>query len=200
MTDALFHSNEESLVVLGSLNAMKEDREMQRSEIIPLQIIVNGEIIPVPFFDSWGELGLSSMAWHPARPKILYMSTGNDLVRIDLARQIVTAFDIENLVDIHEMTVIDNTLWIANTGTDEAIAFDLELEKEVDRVVLSKLSHSHAKLDHKPSDKNEELIVVDKFHWNQVVEGFNKELFALVHHVTGKQLVKRIAESVEGTW
>ena len=195
MADVLFHP-EESLVVLGSLNAKMEDRELQRSEISPLQIISNGEVRPIPFFDSWGELGLSSMTWHPDRPKIIYFSSGKDLIKVDLVKQDIVPFVIDGLMDIHEMTRVDTTLWIANTGHDEAIAFDMASEKVIERIRLAKMHLSGIEIDHRKPSQNDELKVADKFHSNQVIDGFGEELFVLVHHVTGKQLVKRIAQKL----
>jgi hypothetical protein len=41
-----------------------------------------------------------------------------------------------------------------------------------------------------------EVEVIDRFHCNQIFDGFNGELYALVHHVTGKQLIRRIGRKL----
>jgi hypothetical protein len=33
--------------------------------------------VPVAFFDSWGELGVSSLAWRPSASMVLYVTTGD---------------------------------------------------------------------------------------------------------------------------
>ena len=56
---------EQALVVLCSLNSNFHDRKMERSQVKPVQAILDGEVVPIAFFDSWGEYGISSL-WLPS--------------------------------------------------------------------------------------------------------------------------------------
>lgn len=189
-------SPDEAILILGSLNAKPQDRTLERPAVRPVQVLADGGVRPVPFFDSWGELGVSSVAWHPGYPTLLYACTGTELVRIDLDSRDVTRIEVPNLWDVHEMTLIGDTLWLANTGSDEAIAFDLA-EKRVSRRMSLSVDSSAAKFAVRSTeDENGEVEVVDKFHCNQIFDGFDGELYALVHHVSGKQLIRRIGRKL----
>jgi hypothetical protein len=127
---------------------------------------------------------------------LVYGSSGNDLFRLDLADGTITDLGV-GLKDSHEITEIDATLWIANTGRDEAIAFDLATEKVTRRVPVrsargtAAASPPAAAPDDGSGDHSE---TVDRFHANQIVRGLDGTLYVLVHHVDGKQIVKYVAQ------
>lgn len=185
-----------NVIVLGSLNAKPQDRTLSRSEIVPVQLVRRDGIAPINFFNSWGELGVSSMAWHPGTPMVVYVTTGDNLAKIDLEKREVKFLDIPLLVDVHEMTVIGGSLWLANTGRDEVIVFDIEREKVLRRHSLSAFKSvvEITECIDGNMDADDVVEVKDKFHCNQVFQGLEGHTYVLVHHVTGKQLVRRIAQ------
>lgn len=194
---------DEALLVLGSLNAHPQDRKIERSDVRPVQAIFHGEeASPVPFFDSWGKFGASSFAWHPEQPHILYFATDsgvdatNELLKIDLQEQRVTELPVAGLLDVHEMTVIGETLWLSNTASDELVAFDLLQERVSRRIGLSVQGTTPKITTHSTEPPNGKPEVVDRFHCNQVFEGTDGDLYALVHYAVGKQLVRRATQKL----
>ncbi len=188
--------SDEAALVLGSLNAKRQDRTLERSAVRPVQLIIDGEIKPVPFFDSWGALGVSSVAWHPERPSALYITTGTELTRVDLESRRAANLEVPNLRDVHEMTVIGDTIWLANTGLDEAVAFDVAREQVSKRMKLSVNNSGSIDATRASEAENGEVEVIDRFHCNQIFDGFDGELYALVHHASGKQLIRRIGRKL----
>ena len=159
------------------------DRSLERHQINPVQVFTADGVAPVRALDC-GEFGMSSLVIRP-EAGVVYGSSGNDFFRLDLEAGQVTNLAIPDLVDSHEVTEIDDTLWIANTGRDEAVAFDLETEAVVRRVPV------------RPAGRHDAAVAgetVDKFHANQVVRALDGSLYALVHHVDGKQMVKYVAQ------
>jgi len=162
----------------------------------PVQLIIRGETKPISFFDSWGTLGVSSLGWHPKNPTVLYVATGTELSKVDLKSKRTVELGVPNLHDVHELTVIGNTLWLANTGLDEAVAFDITRERVVKRMSLTAISYASSVAVHEAEAKDGEVEVIDKFHCNQIFGGFDGETYVLVHHVSGKQLIRRIGRKL----
>jgi hypothetical protein len=192
---------DEAVLVLGSLHAFPQDRKLERSKVRPVQIIMDGDIHLAPFFDSWGEWGVISLAWRPEQPAILYVATETELLKVDLLRQQVMDFGIPDLQDLHELTMIGDTLWLANTGRDEIVAFDVVREQVSERVSLSAYG-SAPKIVSKLADDEDDhrqlagdvRTVTEKFHCNQVFEGFDGDRYVLVHYILGNsQLIRRAA-------
>ena len=176
---------DEALVVVGALATKPADRSLERHQVNPVQVFTVDGVEPVRALDC-GEFGMSSLVIRPDAG-VVYGSSGNDFFRLDLDDGKVTDFAIADLVDSHEITEIDGTLWIANTGRDEAVAFDLATEAVVGRVPV------------RPAGRSEPAAAgagetVDKFHANQVTRGLDGKLYVLVHHVDGKQIVKYVAQ------
>ena len=118
---------------------MDEDREHARSELQPVQLIVDGSIVKLAFVNSWGELGVSWITRLRDNDRVLYLTTGSDLIELGLrARASIKEFRIPNLKDVHEMTLIGDLLWLANTGYDEAVAFDVPEKQVVQRIRLER--------------------------------------------------------------
>ena len=179
----------EAIVVVGALATRPPDRNLQRDEIRPVQVFTADGVEPVPALDR-GEFGMSSLVIR-AEAGVVYGSSGNDFFRLDLAGGAITDLGID-LQDSHEVTEIDGELWIANTGRDEAVAFDLATEKVARRVaVRSRGNAAGASPATDPRDTGE---TVDKFHANQIVRCLDGKLYVLVHHVDGKQIVKYVAQ------
>lgn len=73
---------------------------------------------------------------------MLYVTTGSDLIELHVHREDakvlrMTNFDIPQLKDIHEISLIDGVLWLANTGYDEAVAFDITRKEVIRRVSMA---------------------------------------------------------------
>lgn len=197
---ALVHP-EEALVVLGALNAHPRDRRLDRSEVRPVQVVFAEGVRPVPFFDSWGQFGISSVSWRPERPEVLYFTTdcdtetGDELLKVDLREKRTTKLPVAELSDVHETAAVDGTLWISNTATDEAVAFDLDRGRVTRRVRLSVRGATPEVTIH-AEDDGYRPEAADKFHCNQVFEGLDGNLYVLVHYAAGRQLVRRAANKL----
>ena len=195
MTDvADLVSSEEAILVFGSLNAKEEDRYLGRENIEPVQVILDGAVQQIPYFNCWGEFGVSSMAMiRGAQPEI-YLTTGSDLVRLRLnGGAQIERFEIPSIQDVHEMTLIDGTLWLANTGYDEAVGFDIREARVNRRIKLEQFRLKASVTDRTATQDSQSYEEIDHFHCNQVFEGMDGRLYALVHHAAGRQLIKRIA-------
>ncbi len=187
--------SDQAILVLGSLNAKIEDRYHSRSEINPVQIFNDGKITKPSFFDNWGEVGVSSIVYQLHEGIALYLTTGPDLIELRLDENIITTpLEVDNLKDVHEITLIDNLLWLANTGYDEVVALDIKSRKVLHRIQLERFKLKTTLIDKPVSNDETESQEIDRFHCNQVFKGIDGKLYALVHHTTGKQLLTRIAK------
>jgi hypothetical protein len=179
----------EALVVVGALATKPADRNVERHEVHPVQVLTADGFQPVRALDR-GEFGMSALVIR-ADAGVVYGSSGNDFFRLDLATGAVKDLGIE-LKDSHEVTEIDGTLWIANTGRDEAVAFDLATGTVTQRVPVRSARRPTASASRAAGDDGTETV--DRFHANQVVRTLDGRLSVLVHHVDGKQTVKYVAQ------
>jgi hypothetical protein len=175
-----------ALVVTGSLSAKPQDRSLDRSAIRTVQVVDGDSVRMAPFFDDLGPLGVSSFVFVRGSTAVL-LSTGDDLLEVELATGAVTAHPIGELTDVHEMTLADGRVWLSNTGRDELVAVSLADRAEIERISLAPFRTGRA-------DGAEEAV--DKFHVNQVFTDLDGELHCLVHHVGGRQFLKRVAAKV----
>lgn len=182
----------DNVVVFGALCAHPADQTHARDEIRPVQLIIDGTIEAVDFFDTWGTFGMSAMAIPAERPTEAYLTTGNDLHLLDLQAQTVTTFDVPDLVDVHEITIVDGLLWLSNTARNEVISFDIEKNEVVERLNLISLGNPVDEKEIKAADGS----VIERYHCNQIFRGAEGDPYILVHHVTGKQFVRRSAMKV----
>ncbi len=197
---------DQALLILGSLHAFEQERKLDRSEVRPVQIIMDGDIHLAPFFDSWGEWGVISVARHPERPTLLYVATETELMKVDVAERSVTNFGIPDLQDLHEISMIGDTLWLASTGRDEVVAFDIKQERVVERVNLSAYGSTPKITSRMVEDEDGDRQLAgdvrtesERFHCNQVFEGFDENLYVLVHYALGNsQLIRRAARRLMG--
>lgn len=184
-------SADKRILVIGSLNANPADRAIDRKDIRSMQIIDDQQrITPVAFFNQWGELGMSSMCWHERDPYTLYLASSSEVFRFSLREKQYTKLDIPNLTDIHEISMIGNKVWISNTKHDEIVSYDIDADKVGERINLSDFKSNTPEEGEDEAD----VEVVDKFHCNLVFQGYEGDLYILVHHTSGRQLMKRIAQ------
>jgi len=177
-----------ALVVVGSLSAKAQDRSLPRSAIRSVQVLTAQGISAAPYFDGMGELGVSSLVFLPGSQRLL-CSTGADLIELDLGHRSRRCVDVEDLVDVHEMTVIGDRVWLANTGRDELVAVDLD-GRVVDRRGLAQFRRAGQ------TRGGDDVEEVNRFHVNQVFEAVDGTLCCLVHHVGGRQLLRRVAARI----
>lgn len=186
----------ENVIIVGSQNANQSDRFLDRSSIRSVQHFnKNEEFEEVPFFSNQGDLGISSICWENEKPLIWYYTEGTKIIRLNLENKQSKTFTIPKLKGVHEISIIDKTLWISNTYFDEVLAFDLVKEKVIERLKLKSSSNIVNKLDESkinPNDNTRE----NKFHCNQIFSSYSGDEVALVHHVNGEQLINRVAQKL----
>jgi len=125
-------------MVIGSLNANPADREISRENVRTIQFFgEDKQAIGVPFFNGWGELGMSSMAMDPKDSKVIYFASSSAIFKFDLINGSHADLGIPNLTDIHEISIIGDQLWISNTKHDEIVSYDIRKEKLSQRIDLS---------------------------------------------------------------
>lgn len=179
------------MLVIGSLNANPADRELTRSAIRSMQWIGESqEVHPIDFFNSWGDLGMSSMAWRAVDPYTLYIASSTELFRFRLKDTTWEKLPVPNLTDIHEIRMAGDLLWISNTKHDEIVSFDTQNNRVEKRINLSDFKSNTPE----EGENAEGVEVVDKFHCNLIFEGYEGDTYILVHHTSGRQLIKRIAQ------
>ena len=175
----------EALWATAALNAKVQDRSMKREQLHPLQIKTREGMHPVRCFDATGHLGVSALALHLQHG--LFVTTGDDLCCVRLTGETVSC-PVDGLDDVHELTLQNESLWIANTGRDEALEFDLNTWHLKTRLSLNGF---------RSREKNsapEGTEAADRFHCNQIFQGLDGDRYVLVHHVSGYQLFRKIAE------
>jgi len=179
----------QALLVTGSLSAKQQDRWLERSAIRPVSIIRTHEgtprVDPVAGFDHVGDLGVGSMAWDERRDR-LWFSTGPDLWLADLTMSTCSRVEIPDLVDTHEIDIFGDDLWIANSGRDEVVQVSLETQSVVNRTDLGKFR----------SGAGTAVSGADRFHMNQLFDDHQGHMWGLVHHVEGRQFLKKVATRV----
>ena len=179
------------ILVIGSLNANPADRAISRQDIRSMQVIdENGKIHPVNFFNTWGELGMSSMCFHPNDPFVFYLASSSEVFKFMLKENRYEQLDIPNLTDIHEISMIGEQVWISNTKHDEIVSYNIRTNRVDQRINLSDFKSNTPEEGEGEAD----VEVVDKFHCNLIFEGYEGDLYILVHHTSGRQLMKRIAQ------
>jgi len=177
-----------ALIVTGSLFAKAADRVKERSAIWPVQVVLEGQAFNAAAFGRVGELGVSSFAFvdgrDPAAP--IFYSSGDDLCEIAGAAGGVRRHDIPGLSDVHEISWHEGWIHLANTGCDEIISF------QPARGYCRRQSLARFRCGASGSEGER---LVDRFHANQAFRGLDEDLWALVHHVAGKQ---SLLTAVEG--
>ena len=181
------------VLVIGALNVSPADRVIDRGALRSLQLIDERNAIrPLPFFDAWGEIGMSSLSWHPRDPFILYLASDCQVFKFCLRTQTYVRLDIDGLGDIHEMSVIGDKIWITNTRHDQIVGYDLRTGTVSDRVCLADLRSGALETP----DCEPDSAVIDRFHCNQVFQSYDGNLCVLAHALSGRQLAKKVGKVV----
>jgi len=180
----------DNLLILGSQNSKEIDQELSRDQIFPVQILnKDGSITPINFFNSWGEVGVSSMAWHPSLKNKLFVSINSEIRLLDTNTKSYEMLDLGQVGDLHDIDFLHDELWISNTEFDEALHFDISLNHIIKRISLNEYR----------SDKEllgETEYTKDRFHCNQVFIDYNDDLCVLIHHITGWQYFRTVMETL----
>ncbi len=179
------------LLILGSQNAKEPDQKLKRSEVKPVQILTSGgDLKPVSFFNDWGKVGVSSIAWDHRYPQELFVSINDGIRRLNVNTKTYETLELGEIGDLHDINFIDGLLWISNTEYDEAIAYDADSNKVVQR---NSLASFRMKLDD-AKDGEEFEKVKDRFHCNQVFRDYNGDLCVLIHAINGWLLYRVLFE------
>jgi len=189
-----FLADDEAIIITGSLNCNMDDRYLNREAIHPVQLFMDGELRPISYFDSWGDFGASSFTWLQTDTDKFFFTTGDSIYLFDVTQGIWQSLSNLPLKDVHEMELIDNVQWISNTGHDEVIGIDPLTGRISQRVALKMMQRkSHVE---KLAATAEEIKTVDKFHCNQVTQSYDGQLLALVHHTSGQQIIRKVANKI----
>jgi len=189
-----FFNNNEALLVTGSLNCNPQDRYLNREDIHPVQVYMDGVLRPIKFFDSWGDFGASSLTFIDENGRKFLFSTGDQTFIFDMQQGTWQSLAWLDLKDVHEIELIDNSLWLSNTGYDEALEIKAWTGKIKKHLKLHMFKEKNQVDNISPLDN--ELEKVDCFHCNQITEDYQGNLIALVHHTSGQQIIRRVANKL----
>lgn len=179
---------EHNLLILGSQNSNPADQKLDRDDVRPVQILYrNGQAEPVNYFNNWGKVGVSSIAWKKHNRNQLIVSINDELRKLDTKTGKFTKLDISHIRDLHDIHFIDGSLWISNTEYDEVIEYDTGKDCIIQRISLGKFRTQKELLSEK---------VKDRFHCNQVFRDYEGNLSVLIHHVSGWQYYRILLEKL----
>lgn len=182
----LYHN----LLVLGSQNSKTVDQELTRDQIYPVQILnKNKTIKPINFFQNWGKVGVSSIAWHSALKNKLLVSINDELRILDTKSLQFETLVLGEIGDLHDIDFLGDELWISNTEFDEIINYDPKLKQVTERRLLNEF-----RTDLELFRENDQTK--DRFHCNQVFRDYNGDLCVLIHHITGWQYFRVVMETL----
>lgn len=192
----MIHNNH--LLVFGAQNKKKEDQEIERVNIKPAKLVSSEGTINLTQLQSLGDYGINSTDWGNNNSNILYIATESEVYYMDLSTGKLENIPLSYLDDIHEITLINDELWISNTGYNEVIALNI-FSNEIKRInlfdILKRLAiHNKKEKLNDPNVINVEQV--DKFHVNQIFKGFDNNKYALVHHIDGKQIKRYYPDRV----
>lgn len=184
-------------MITGALNWKRSDQTLERSQVFPVQLITpKGEIVHIPFFQDWGEVGVASIVWDSVKPAIWYCATGENIYHFNLETGKRREIPIPVLAGVHEMAFIEHKLWVSNTLYDEVICYNPAKDEIEDRLQLSKLWHPNNSTSEVDAVETGMELKSNKYHCNQIFKDFEDRLCCLVHHTSGEQLLKKYANKV----
>jgi len=172
---------EVSVIVTGSLAAKVADRTHTRDEVRPVHVVDVDGVRAAPWFDDRGEHGVGALLVDPDGTSA-WCSTGDDLLRLDLVAGTVVTVAVPELLDVHEIERDGAALLLANTGHDEVVVCDGGSGHVHERIDLAGFRTAREGTD-----------AADRFHLNQALVGPGNRRWALVHHVEGYQLMRKVA-------
>ncbi len=155
------------IVVVGGTASHRDDRRIDPAALRPIQAVRDGNMLPVTKFPCPPGRGVSNVV---DAGGFLIWSSGDDLMRTELDGA-TRSLPVDDLSDVHELTLVDDAVLIANTGRDEVVAFDPNAEAVIGRHRLG----------------------VGPYHLNQAFAGLDGGRYGLVHHVSGRQLHRRVS-------
>lgn len=170
------------IISLGSLNAKVEDRYMERKDVVSFQYFSKRDRLTIPSLNSIGKLGLSAMA---QIDDSIYITTGSQLFDFPLDGAPSKEVPMTDIIDVHEISVIDGKLWLANTGMNELTCYDPKKREVIERLKLPEVDIEGTSED-----------TIDTYHCNQCFTDEKGSLLAVVHHVDGKQHMVSTASRV----
>lgn len=185
-------SLEHTLLILGSQNAKKEDQKLSRNQIKPVQLLAPGkDPKPVSFFNDWGKVGVSSIAWDPESfDGTLYVSVNDEIRRLNSRSGNWEVLAMDKVGDIHDINLEGDILWISNTEYDEAIAYNTAENKITERISL----HPYREELEEARDDEDYEKIKDRFHCNQVFLNYEGERCVLIHSISGWQFYRVLFE------
>lgn len=167
------------------MNMKHADRTLDRSQIFPLQLISpEGNLIKIDFFQDWGELGIGSITWNQKNLSSWYISTGEKVYHLDIITWKKEDLLLDSISGIHEISLFENLLFITNTHFDEIICYDIDNNK-------IKYSKSLVPAADKIAGGYNNI-----YHCNLVFKDYENRLCCLVHHASGRQFTKKIADKI----
>jgi hypothetical protein len=139
------------------------------------------------FFNEFGDLGVSAFAFIDENDigAPIYYSTGDNLQELDVCAGVISDRTPCCLIDVHELSVVQGRIAIANTGRDEALIYS-PVSGAMERRVLDSYRRDET------ADERDSSMAIDRFHLNQVFEGISGEAWGLVHHVRGQQRLRNV--------
>jgi hypothetical protein len=179
------------ILVIGALNVNPADRVLERDQLHSMQLIdEKNAVTPVTFFDAWGEMGMSSMCQHPRDPYTLYIASDSEVFKFCLSNKTYERLDIADLADIHEISIIGDKVWITNTRHDQIVGYDMLTGTVSDRINLDVFRAGAPEV----GERDPHATVLDRFHCNQVFQGYEGGLKILAHALSGRQFAKRVGK------
>ncbi|MCC6227148.1 MAG: hypothetical protein IT195_12195 [Microthrixaceae bacterium] len=192
---------QQALVVTGSENWNPDDRTLGRAAIHPLQVLTADGVRPVHRLDSLGVHGIRDLV--AIDDDHVAITTGHDLVVLDLDTGLIEEWDLPEAADLHELAATSHGLVAANTGHDEGLVITLD-GLIVRRIGLDGYRHASAQ----PIAHDRPLggilpggpkpIRDDHFHFNQLAVGHDDHLLAVVHHSTGYRPTVHLRQRLTG--
>ncbi len=176
-----------TIVVVGAVNLHPHDRTLAPDRLRCVQLLLPGHTVHCPGFDALRDDALRDIVALPDGRFVL--STGGQLLSVDVARGTVTPWPIDRLADLHAITLTDSRLLLANTWADELVELSTT-GALLQRTSLSPRRHRRSR----PIAHDRFLLGLlgssstdheDHFHLNEAIIGHDGHRYALVHHVEG---------------
>ncbi len=159
--------SEDALIVVGGPAVSEKDRLVSVDSLRPVQVLGGDKFTALDGFSLPTNSGMSNLVSVDGQ---LIWSSGDDL--LVGSRHQHRSLPVADLADVHEITIEDQHILIANTRADEAIVLDRTSLKVIERL----------------RPRNEGI-----HHLNQAFVGLDGFRYALVHHLERRQLRKRVA-------